>query len=366
MRCDTLKKLLILVFAFSFFVARPQFKQDTSRKVNLLVLPLVFRSPETLWAGGVSSSISFRTTHPHDTLTRISSIQALALFTQREQNIQAIDATIYFPKEKYVFYLQSSHSYFPDKYWGIGPNTKENFEQYKYQQLYVRAHVKRKIRKKIFAGLLYEYQKIYNVRYGDGGLYDTTATIGKNGYHVSGFGGSIGYDTRNSTFWPTKGVFLQTLITFFNSGLGSDYNNLKTIIDFRFFKKVFKDHVVAGQIYSHSNRGDAAIRELALIGGLGNLRGFYQGRFRDNAMLTAIAEYRAPIYGRLAVCAFIGGGNVYSEFSELKNIYKNFKYSWGGGIRFAVLKKEKLNLRLDYGYYDKYNHGVYFTIGECF
>ena len=31
-----------------------------------------------------------------------------------------------------------------------------------------------------------------------------------------------------------------------------------------------------------------------------------------------------------------------------------------------IAEKEKLNLRVDYGYSDYYNKGFYFTIGECF
>jgi hypothetical protein len=44
----------------------------------------------------------------------------------------------------------------------------------------------------------------------------------------------------------------------------------------------------------------------------------------------------------------------------------SIKNSFGGGLRISILEKDKLNLRIDYGYSDKYNKGFYFTLGECF
>ena len=361
-----MNKALTIIFACLFFASESQIKQDTSKKVNVLPLPLVFRSPETWWALGMSGSVSFKTSFKNDSLTRTSSIQVLGLFTERKQNIQAIDATIYFPKEKYILYLQSSHTFFPDKYWGLGPNTSDDFEPYRFEQIYFSSHFKRKAAKNSFVGILYELQSLYNMNYIPNGRFDSTITLGKNGSFVSGFGGSLGYDTRNSGFWPTKGIFIQTLITYFNTYFGSQFNDLKTIIDLRYFKQTFYNQVLALQFYSYSNAGQAPIRELAMLGGSGNLRGFYQGRYRDNSMISGIAEYRIPIYKRLAACVFFGGGKVYTEIKELDNFYEKMKYSYGGGLRFAVLKNEKLNLRLDYGYFNKLNSGFYFTIGECF
>ncbi len=361
-----MNKALSILFVVHFFAGNSQIKQDTSKRVNILPLPLIFRSPETWWAVGLSGSVSFKTSFKNDTLTRTSNIQLLCLFTERKQNIQAIDATIYFPKEKYVLYFQSSHTFFPDKYWGLGPNTKEDYENYRFEQFYFTIHFKRQIAKNTFLGVLYEFQNLYNMNYIPNGRFDSTITFGKNGSFVSGFGGSIGYDSRNSGFWPTKGIFVQTLITYFNTYFGSQFNDLKTVIDLRYFKRIFKRHVLATQFYSYSNSGQAPLRELAMLGGSGNLRGFYQGRYRDNSMIAAIVEYRVPIYKRFAVCVFYGAGNVYNELEDLKNTAVNIKYSYGGGLRFAVLKNEKLNLRLDYGYYNKFNRGFYFTIGECF
>jgi outer membrane protein assembly factor BamA len=226
------------------------------------------------------------------------------------------------------------------------------------------SHIKRKVAKNVFVGLLFDYQNIFKIDYSPGGNFDTVNFFGKKPYTVSGFGASIGYDTRNSAFWPTKGIFIQSFFNAYTKTTGSYYDFYKWIVDVRYFKQLFKGHVLATQLYSYTTFGETPLRNLANLGGDGNLRGFYRGRFRDNNMLTLITEYRAHIIWRLSACAFAGIGNVYNDFSDLQK--NDLKYSFGGGLRLSLLEKEKLNIRVDYGYYDKYNSGFYFTIGECF
>jgi outer membrane protein assembly factor BamA len=354
--------ILALLFQRKTF---SQSKPDTSKKVHALIIPIAFRTPETGFAYGLANSIYFKTSFLSDSSIRMSTIQNLIFFTSRKQNVQAIDAAVYFPKEKFILMVQLSHSFFPDRFWGIGPNSKNKFDQYEFQQVFVNPHLKKKIRKHVFAGALYEFQRIYNIGYNPGGEFDSSIIYGKSPHNVSGAGLSFAYDSRNSTFWPQKGVFLQTLVTGFNKDiLISDYTFLKCISDFRFFKRITKNHILAFQLYNYQTYGQVPFRQLATFGGPNNLRGFYQGRFRDNNMVSFITEYRLIIKNRLGAVLFGGVGNVYNNISDLAE--NTVKYSYGGGLRFALLKKERLNVRMDYGYSSKFNRGLYFTIGECF
>ena len=357
-------KLFIIVFCFPLLLSA-QLRIDTTKRVNYLAIPVLFRTPETGWAFGLSTQANFKTTHRNDSLTRTSVITALAIFSERQQNIQGVDATFYFPKEKYIFYFQSSHSYFPDNFWGIGQVTKnEDGEKYVFEQFNIAPHLKRKFSKGLFFGLIADYQNVFKVRYLEGGLFDSLHFLGKTNYNVTGIGASASYDTRNSTFWPTKGMFFQTQFTTYNKELASSYSFNKWMTELRVFVPLFKGHILAGQLYNYSTFGETPFRSMAALGGQGNLRGFYQGRYRDKSMYSAILEYRAHIIWRLSACAFGGVGDVYNEFKNINS--STLKYSFGGGLRLSILEKEKLNLRLDYGYSDSYNNGFYFTIGECF
>ena len=337
-----------------------------TKKVNYLVIPILFRSIETKWATGASGSLSFKTSPKNDSLTRTSTIQGIVMFTERHQSIQALDASIFFPKENYIFYLQSSHSYFPDKFWGLGSNTSHiKQEDYNFSQVYLFTQLKKKLIKNVFAGIVYEHQNVFDVRFLKRKLFDTTLNCGKENHTVSGFGASICYDNRNSSYWPTKGMLLQiTYRAAVKSFMASSFTNLKTIVDLRYFKKLPKNIILALQLYSMWNFGESPIRELAMLGGANNLRGFYQGRYRDDKMTSFIGEYRIPIYKRFGVCGFGGWGCVYKVAKDITA--NSIKSSYGAGIRLSILPKEKLNIRVDYGFADIRNRGLYFTIGECF
>lgn len=342
-----------------------QFKQDTSKNRQYLIVPVLFKTPETGIAYGISGSVSFKTSHKKDSLTRTSVIQCIGFLTTRHQNVQAIDASIYFPKEDFILLVQIAHSYFPDKFWGLGNQTAEiKGERYVYEQEYFYPHIKRQIANHLFIGGQYEFQNVNHISYIPNGRFDTACFYGKEPYYVSGAGLSLSYDTRNLSFWPDKGMYLQSMFTDFRKELHSKYNVFKWITDLRCFKKLYKSHVLAMQLYNYATYGQTPLRELASFGGSNNMRGFYQGRYRDNNMLTFIAEYRLHLIGRFSACSFFGMGDVYNKYKDLSE--KLIKYSYGGGLRFSLLEKEKLNIRLDYGYSSKFNKGLYFTVGECF
>ena len=223
---------------------------------------------------------------------------------------------------------------------------------------------KKKVAKKIFVGLLYEFQYIYHIRYDEKGIFETSDFAGKTPYKMSGFGLSLCYDSRNRNFWTEKGIFVQSIFTPFRKELLSDFNINKWVTDIRFFQKIAKGQILAMQLYNYATFGNTPLKQMASFGGVDNMRGFYQGRFRDKNMTTLIAEYRYNFYKRFSLCVFGGAGNVYKDYSEFN--FSNLKYSYGGGLRFALFKKEMINIRLDYGYSNTYNQGFYFTIGECF
>ena len=135
------------------------------------------------------------------------------------------------------------------------------------------------------------------------------------------------------------------------------------MIDLRKYITVFRKQVLAFQTIININHGNTPIRSLSMLGGSGIMRGYYAGRYRDNNLYAIQAEYRAPLWWRFGIAGFAGLGEV---SDKIKDAYlMGFKYSVGGGLRFAVKPKEKLNVRLDYGIGNK-STGYYFTIAESF
>lgn len=334
-------------------------------KNHLLVIPVIARSIETSWSFGTAVSGTFHINNK-DTAVRTSNLQSLVLYSLKKQFIAAINGTIYFPGEKFILNQQLSYSFFPDKFWGLGKAAPDsNAEAYNFKQFYIYLHGQRSVARHIYIGVIYEYQQLLKVSYMPGGLFDKENVAGRSTYHVSGLGASFTYDTRNDAFAPDRGVFLQGYFNHFASFFGSDFQYTNYVVDTRGFIRTYKKQVLALQAYAFINSGTVPLRSLASFGGANSMRGYYDGRFRDKDQVILQAEYRVPVYGRLGAVVFGGIGNVGHGDDYLSVI--DVKYSYGGGVRIALSKSERLNLRLDYGIArGGQSKGLYFQLGEAF
>jgi outer membrane protein assembly factor BamA len=356
----------LTIFILSMVIPAISFAQkDSVPSKNLLILPVVSKSVETGWSFGVVGALSFRISKS-DTVSRISNMQALALYSLKKQFVAAINGSQYFNREKFILNEQISYSSFPDKFWGLGNNRPDSAEEpYSFNQYYIYFHFMRHLGNKFFIGSLFEFQNVLKTEYVKGGAFDQQDIAGKNGYQASGLGLSFTYDNRNDAYAPDKGSFGQVFFNRFDNIFGSDYDFTNVVVDLRKYIRIYKRQVLALQAYSLSNIGkQIPIRSLAALGGFNSMRGFYNGRYRDKQLLVFQSEYRFPIYKRFGAVAFGSLGDVAKSFGEFG--FNDLKYSVGGGLRFALTKKEKLNLRLDYGIGKGGNSGLYFQLGEAF
>jgi outer membrane protein assembly factor BamA len=357
--------ICILIFYCSTVCA--QVKDSIKQKNQLLAVPVVSRSIETDWSFGLGGTFTFYTTRKKDSTTRTSSINFLGTYSLRKQFIFTIRGPVFFPGEKYILNSNFSYSSFPDRFWGLGNTTKdEQQEGYDFRQYYIYAHGQRLLGRKIFAGLSYEFQRVIDITTRQGGLFEQQNVAGRQPYQVSGIGASISWDTRNNTFWPTKGHLISGTATHFTSILLSDHRYTNFVFDVRLYRQTFRRQVLATQAYGFFNTGtDVPIRSLASLGGADKMRGYFNGRYRDNNLLSLQAEYRMHIYRRFSAVGFGGVGDVAGRFSKLS--FQQLKYSFGAGLRLATSRNEKQHIRFDYGFgRGKNNRGFYLQFGEAF
>lgn len=368
--CLRMRKFIFIILIFisgkifsQIIDSLPNDSLKRNRNVNFLPIPIIMHSPETYWGFGAGGVLTF-STNKKDTSLRTSSVQALVLYTLNEQFVCVTENSIYFPKEKFILKLHGSFSKYPDKFWGIGNNsTSVNEENYTYTQYYFHPEAIRKIFNGLFLGLSYEAQNVLQIDYNAKGLFDTENVTGKNGGKISGLGGLIVWDKRNSAFSPDKGGYVRFSASHYNYFLGSDFDYSSYSLDIRKYLKIIRRQVLVFQGLWKSTTGEVPFRSMSTIGGSNLMRGYYEGRFRDKDMLAFQGEYRTPLWRRLGAVIFSGIGEV-SERIKYYSI-SGFKYTFGGGIRFALKKKDRLNLRLDYGR-GKNSDGVYFYLSEAF
>ena len=102
------------------------------------------------------------------------------------------------------------------------------------------------------------------------------------------------------------------------------------------------------RVFGRFNFGKVPFFHMGLLGGSEVMRGYFNGRFRDNHAFSTTLEYRLPIWWRFGAAAFMAVGDVAPSLDAFKP--QSLKYSVGGGLRFMIDKREKINVRLDVGH----------------
>jgi hypothetical protein len=332
-------------------------------KQRFLLFPFCVRSPESSWGFGGAGAFFFKAKNNDETL-RTSDISLIGLYTLRKQTVIVLNSTVFFPKEQQVFRFQASYSYYPDKFWGLGNNTDETAkEDYTLKQFFINPQIIHKFYRNFYAGISMELQNVTDFKYDSAGVFDKDHIYGKTGGLTSGVGILFTYDTRTNAYSPEKGIFAEMNATRFDKVLSSDFNFNSYAFDFRIFFPAGKKRVAAFQAFSKLTHGETPIRYLSALGGTEMMRGYYKGRYTDKNMLIFQGELRQFIYWRIGVAGFAGVGQV---SDAVKNFSPDeFHYSYGGGIRLMLHRREKLNLRIDFGF-GKQSHGVYVILKEAF
>ncbi len=366
--------LLVLAWLPALSQADPKADSESDANVipvtlkkqkRLVLFPVLVKSPEYLWGGGVAGTFFFKLWH--DSTTRTSNLKNVTFYTVRKQLVFASDGTIYFPNEKFILHFITSFSRFPDRFWGLGNETpNSNQESYAISQYDIYPQLLRKVFYDFYLGISYEFQNVYKFDYNTDGtsLFDTQNITGRNGGKISGAGILITWDSRNNAFSPSRGFYVQYIISTYNQALGSDFNFSLRNLDIRKYFSLPKDRVLAFQLNFISTGGNTPIRDMAAMGSNAYMRGYYEGRYADYNMIAFQTEFRVPVKGRWGFTTFAGMGRVGSSLRDVLQLI-SLKPTIGIGLRFALRPREKLNLRLDAGF-GKESQGTYLNMGEAF
>ncbi|GAB3742094.1 BamA/TamA family outer membrane protein [Hymenobacter agri] len=361
-----------------------------NKTLTLLPVPVVFYQAETGLGYGLGGLLSGR--FSTDTLTRPSNARLQFWTTTKGQSLLQLVHTVYTPGEK--FYLNGEISAYDILlyYYGKGPGTATaNESETKYKLFIVNQRVQKQIVPKLFFGAQYRYTGISNIDVPG----KTTDGQGTNVFYtdprmtererqntrVSGLGPVITYDTRDVPLAAFRGNLLDFGATFNGTGLGSDYRFVRYQLDARHFQPLGSTRtILAAQFLGQFHTGDVPFRELAGIGAnLGGmlynngnlLRGIYEQRYRDRQMIMFQAEIRHKLFpnggsvlSRFDGAIFGGVGNV-NQYID-KFALGDTKYAGGAGIRFNFIRRDRVNLRLDYAAGSGSSPGILFAIGEAF
>ena len=328
-----------------------------------MITPVIYYTPETRLAFGIVGIHYFRLGRPAPP-SRLSHYRFNFVRTQNKQSIAQIDYELYLSSGKFLFDGMAKYWLFPDRFYGIGNrNSDGGREEFTSSNWRLQLNLQRRRGKNFFAGLHLETFFMSMRKTENGGALAAGSVTGSNGGVLSGLGVFAKWDSRDNTFSAASGTYCALFLNFFTPALASDFTFTQMILDARKYFPLGANQVLAVQGVFESVWGECPFQTLPMFGGLNLLRGFYEGRYRDQNMLAVQAEYRRPLWGRFGFCGFAGAAQVQDKISRLA--LREFHVAWGIGLRYKFNRRENLNIRLDAGFAGS-SPAFYLTFAEAF
>ena len=170
----------------------------------------------------------------------------------------------------------------------------------------------------------------------------------------SGVGVLLTYDSRDVPANAYKGVYLDLRGVVYNKLLGSDHNFYRLEMDYRQYQSVGRRKVLAWTAQTKNVFGQVPLTQYVMTGSPFDLRGYYQGQYRDKSSHLVIAEYRQMfntdrsnwvkrMLYHIGFTAWTGCGFMGPTMGKIEGVLPNY----GLGLRIEV--QPRMNVRLDLG-----------------
>lgn len=171
------------------------------------------------------------------------------------------------------------------------------------------------------------------------------------------------YDSRDNIYDPKRGKRVSATVQWAGYGLGGDFDYYKFTGEYRNYKAIGNNQVIAFRARLGWAQGDVPYSALYTLGGADTLRGFEDDQFRGKKMYNATLEYRVPIFNKVTGVLFTDMGDAWdAPHVTWYDDDKSFNISVGAGVRISTPIGP---IRLDYGV-SKDDNKFHFSFGGQF
>jgi hypothetical protein len=337
----------------------------TNNNLSLLIVPAFTISPETDFKFGALADYFYNVKGTKGN-ARLSSTWGQVLYSTNNQLTINLGTNTYTKNESYYINAKIGYIINYERYWGFTDNkiANDDYAEVRYNRSFATASISKNLGKNVFLGINANYSKYYNIAKDRASMAnETTATPLTKNSEIFGGGLNIIVDKRDNQFTATKGYYLELSNT-----VNINANNRKYAFNHLIFdgRKYFshKKNELALQLYTSIQSGTVPVFEKNRIGGPNQLRGIFNGRFRDDKMWYAQSEYRIPLSLSFKLALFSSVGNTATNFNKMFRQSTNI--AGGTGLRFLLIKNKKIYLRADVAYTNIRTFGYYIRIGDAF
>lgn len=287
-----------------------------------------------------------------DTLSPSSLIGGLGMYTENKTWFMMGFGSFFFNEDKwrakvaagrgevnFQFYLDN-----PIDIW-IPYNTEIKF-------LYT--GIERKIVDKLYGGVNYTYMSY---------LTSTDILPDVDSSAIHGLGLTLSLDKRGNYYYPMSGYMADIKYSSRPEWIGNKNISNKIEMSINQYSGLSngKD-VIATRLFTGLGIGDLVFNDQFVVG-RNDLRGYSQGEFRGNYLITLQSEYRWNFHERFGAVGFFGIATVFKSINEKNN--GKILPGIGTGFRFVASKETNFKVGIDVAKgVDDWS--LSFMIGEAF
>jgi outer membrane protein assembly factor BamA len=352
--------LFLLIFSFGF--VNGQDSTASSKKTrSIAAIPLInYNRTQGIVVGAMISK--FYKINKQDTISPSSNTGIFGMYTAQKSYAVFGFSRFYFARDRwrvlaavgvmdinFQFYLEDATA------------STGNFYDYSTKAKFAVLQVQRNLFKRIYLGPTGTFNKTtttYGVPGASGNDSASTSTLNNIGYVISN-------DTRDHVQYPTRGMFLNFKNQFYRDWVGSDYKFEKYTVTYNQFFKLSKSNerqVLAMRASLNIAAGNVPFEGQTVVGSE-DIRGYSQGKYRNDQVYALQAEYRWNFYKRWGMVAFAGVASAVEKIGDIPD--NDLLPGIGAGLRFKMLPTEKINIGID-GAVGKGDYSITFRIGEAF
>nr|WP_321452276.1 BamA/TamA family outer membrane protein [uncultured Carboxylicivirga sp.] len=371
-------------------------------KLYFTPIPALASNPAYGFVYGAAASGSIFLGDP--STTKMSNALLTATYTTKNQLMLTLRGNVYTNENKWLF--QSDYRYFDSSQptFGLGTGADGNtlmpgvspfgddelYEgegmEFNFLRAYQTALVQVKPSLYLGGGIHFDrfsdindnMLDIENGVYTNHYTYSMKHGFDPTGYNLVGVSASALYDTRDNMANPYSGRFANISYKYNADFLGSDQSSSTLWMEYRDYFSLSKSvprNVLAvwtyANITTHGNLPYMLMPATAWdqMGRSG--RGYAQGRWRGDDMFYAEAEYRFRL-PLLARNPDLFGGVVFANATSASardanvNLFDNWAFAAGAGLRIQIQKATRTNLGIDYGWSHDGSGALYINLTEYF
>ena len=329
---------------------------------DLIIAPIPGRSPQLGWSLSLVGGY-FMDLDKDSEDSKPSVIGVAGMISENDSHFYGAGAYLHLLDDKLRVKAGIGYADVKYRFYGVGDilNDQGIFLELQQKMPLQFVSVTWRVWNRLYAGLGFLNGNVetgFDIQQGDpGGFGDFTFDL-----DVAAIEFPLQFDSRDHEQFPRQGWLVNGRALLYRTDVGSDFNAEIFSLTINNYWPMRDRDVLALRLKIKTASGNTPFFLMPTFGGSTDLRGYEGGRYRDQMMYAAQAEYRWQYSDRWIFTGFAGVGEVAPNF---KGFLDNYLPAVGVGARFVLSKKHRVGLSLDIARGNE-DTQYYFGIGEAF